>query len=58
MIKKAIIESALGRTVTNVDDFGLRNYIATDVADGAGLLQNIQALYCSPNGRGFVSFRY
>lgn len=29
---KAIIESALGRTVTNVDDYGLRNYIATDIA--------------------------
>ena len=47
---KAIIESALGRTVTNVDDFGLRNYIATDVADGAGLLQNIQDTFMKYSG--------
>lgn len=47
---KAIIESALGRTVTNVDDFGLRNFIAADISGGAGTAKAIQDSFMKLSG--------
>ena len=40
---RAIIENVLGRSVANVDDFGLKNFVSTDIKTGreaAGFLQN------------------
>jgi hypothetical protein len=47
---KAIIESALGRTVTNIDDFGLRNFIAADISGGAGTAKAIQDSFMTLSG--------
>ena len=39
---KAILQTILGKNVQNVNDFGLANYIATDLADVKGFTQSLQ----------------
>lgn len=39
---KAILQTILGRNVQNVDDFGLTNYVATDLADVNGVAKSLQ----------------
>ena len=39
---KAILQTILGKNVQNVEDFGLANYIATDLADVKGFTQSLQ----------------
>jgi hypothetical protein len=47
---KAILESILGRTVTNIDDFGLAKYMATDIADVKSAAKGMQDVFMRWSG--------